>query len=352
MCDRKRSFPPSLTFYIYIYIFEMLFDGFRKLFKRKLVVVDPEPVIEPVIVPELPVEKKRVTLSTLSDLSVGKYAHDIKGRELEEDIAYILPNDDEEIDRLREQHEVVKYAFQSNYHAPIRPLLEMGISVFDSGCGPASWIMDMAETYPSSQFTGIDIAFVFPSDVQLSNVDLQVCHIGRDIPFKDESYDYFHQRLLGLGLTAADWDKALENAYRILKLGGFIELGEPNMKTYQHMGPLTKQMQDTLARLSESKGMVPDVAVQLEDRLRIAGFKNIDTVQIPYPLNHTNRVGDMFWKDSVRMFTNIRPVLAADNSLFEDEDYFNEHMASIGIECNERKTNILGHIVCAQKPWH
>lgn len=98
----------------------------------------------------------------------------------------------------------------SNYHAPIHNLLEKGIKVLDSGCGPATWCFDMAEAYPNSKFQGIDISRVFPESIKPINVKFVNGNIAQLLPFEDNTFDYIHQRLLVGGLTHTDWEKVSE----------------------------------------------------------------------------------------------------------------------------------------------
>lgn len=94
----------------------------------------------------------------------------------------------------------------SNYHAPVTKMLEDGIVVLDSGCGPATWTFEMGETYPRSTFHGVDASRVFPEDIKPANVEFVIGNIAKHIPYPDNTFDYIHQRLLFLGLTHDDWE--------------------------------------------------------------------------------------------------------------------------------------------------
>jgi ubiquinone/menaquinone biosynthesis C-methylase UbiE len=85
-------------------------------------------------------------------------------------------------------------------------MLEEGATVLDSGCGPATWTFEMAETYTQSKIHGIDISFVFPETIKPVNVELVIGNIAKHIPYPDNTFDYIHQRLLMVGLTSEDWD--------------------------------------------------------------------------------------------------------------------------------------------------
>lgn len=64
----------------------------------------------------------------------------------------------------------------------------------------------MAEAYPHSSFVGTDISAVFPESIKPKNCHFEIANIGAHLPYPDDQFDYLHQRILTLGLTAAEWD--------------------------------------------------------------------------------------------------------------------------------------------------
>jgi SAM-dependent methyltransferase len=96
--------------------------------------------------------------------------------------------------------------FNSNYHAPVTKMLEEGITVLDSGCGPATWTLEMGKTYSASKFHGIDITGVFPDTIMPANVEFAIGNIAKTLPYPDNTFDYIHQRLLIAGLTNDNWE--------------------------------------------------------------------------------------------------------------------------------------------------
>lgn len=64
----------------------------------------------------------------------------------------------------------------------------------------------MAETYPASQFYGVDVSSVFPQTIKPANCHFEISNIGERLPFPDNYFDFVHQRLLQMGLTASDWN--------------------------------------------------------------------------------------------------------------------------------------------------
>ncbi|KAI8974690.1 S-adenosyl-L-methionine-dependent methyltransferase [Pilobolus umbonatus] len=238
----------------------------------------------------------------------------------------------------------------SNYHAPIKEELEQGIHVLDSGCGPATWTLDMAEAYPNSKFTGLDVSCVFPEIVRPPNVQFQICNIAKEIPFADDTFDYFHQRMLVLGLTKNGWNKALENAYRVLKPGGIIELVEPIVR-FHCMGPHLTELQKDLGDLLVKKEMVHDIGSRLGHLLRRTGFKEIKVVTRPIPVNHSSKIGELYWQDLYHGYKNLRPMMAVVNPAYNDPQVYLDHLDLVAEECTQMRTNVIFHVTFAQKPF-
>ncbi|KAI8974674.1 S-adenosyl-L-methionine-dependent methyltransferase [Pilobolus umbonatus] len=283
----------------------------------------------------------------------GKKFQIIEGRRYndEEDVAYLLPNDDDEADRIHQQHWIFRYALQCNYHSPIKQKLQQGITVIDSGCGPATWTFEMAKNYPNSKIIGLDISFVFPEAIRPPNVDLKICNITKELPFDENSIGYIHHRFLVLALTKPDWEETLRNAYRVLAPGGYVELVEPNLDRFENMGPLLTEFQGTVAAMLRKKGIITNLGDSLEGLLREAQFTHIQFVTKPLPMNHTNKVGTLWWQDFVHTFTNLRPMLATANPSFENPEVFSQHLDKIGNECAELHTNFIFCIAYGQKPY-
>ncbi|CAG8748121.1 5675_t:CDS:2, partial [Cetraspora pellucida] len=109
----------------------------------------------------------------------------------DENSKYPLPNDDEEINRLQSQHYLFRHAWGKNYSSPVEEILRAGgACVLDVGCGPATWILEMASEYTSSSFTGIDISPVFPSNIKPRNVEFYQMNVLDGLPFEDNTFDF------------------------------------------------------------------------------------------------------------------------------------------------------------------
>ncbi|CEJ04495.1 hypothetical protein RMCBS344292_18455 [Rhizopus microsporus] len=267
----------------------------------------------------------------------GRRHHD------DEEVNYVLPNDDDEIDRNHQQHWVLRHIFQCNFHAPVHKQLENGIQVLDSGCGPATWTLEMGDAYPNSKFIGIDVSALFPENIKPPNVEFITGNIAKNIPFDDNTFDYIHQRLVILGLTEKDWQNNLKELYRILKPGGYLELAEPVMDMTD-TGPLTKEYEAALHSALLYRNMCPNIGEQLHDRLISTGFENVTMLNRQIPINHGGKAGELWWQDFKYVSLALRPIVAKINSDFEDPGKFETHLENCGIECRNYKTNSFPHL--------
>ncbi|KAI8976933.1 S-adenosyl-L-methionine-dependent methyltransferase [Pilobolus umbonatus] len=261
-------------------------------------------------------------------------------------------NDHKVIDgrRYHNEEEALQLAFNGNFKAPLKEQLEEGIVVVDSGCGPAARVFDMAKDFPNSNFTGLDISFVDSDTIKPDSVEFKACNITNDIPFEDNSVDYFHQRLLVAGLTKTNYQNALKEAFRVTKPGGYIELGEPHIGAYENSGPYMTSMQGRLGAMVASRGMVPDLVDHLTEYLEEAGFVNIVLDKRYIPINHSGKIGELWWRDCSEGIRSFKPVLAMSTSSFNNPEVFEAFMTTLSDECVEYKAQIAFGIAYAQKP--
>ncbi|KAI8976874.1 S-adenosyl-L-methionine-dependent methyltransferase [Pilobolus umbonatus] len=292
----------------------------------------------------------------IDDLSLfddtGKNKNVIDGRTYNnnENAAYVLPNDEEEADRLDFQHRAFKYLIGGLFKSPIQESLEEGIHVVDSGCGPATWTLEMSKEYPNSKFTGVDISFVDSTIVQPDNVELKNANITKEIPFEDESIDFYFQRLLMGALNKDDYKTVLENAYKALKPGGFIELSEGSVVAAENGGPIYTHLNTIVTSMLKRRSLMPDLGQHIESFLKEAGFENINYEEMMVPLNHTNKIGQLNWYDNREANRSLRPLMAMINPEFEDVEKYEKYLDDLGEECAEYKTSTCICFAYGQKP--
>jgi hypothetical protein len=141
-------------------------------------------------------------------------------------VKYFLPNDDIEMDRLKTHHYLLNNVFQNNFSSPVNEILKIGgTEVLDLGCGPGAWLLDMAETFPKSNFTGVDLTnTLIGNDDMSKNIKFVKGNVLDGLPFKNSTFDYVFLRNLSYGFSEQDWKVVINEIIRITKPGGWIEV--------------------------------------------------------------------------------------------------------------------------------
>lgn len=88
---------------------------------------------------------------------------------------------------------------------------------------------DVATEFPGSKFYGIDIYDIFPSNIRPPNVEFQARDALEGLPFPDNTFDLVNLRLFIISVKRNEWPIVLNEIYRILKPGGFIQCCEAGM---------------------------------------------------------------------------------------------------------------------------
>ncbi|RUP43338.1 S-adenosyl-L-methionine-dependent methyltransferase [Jimgerdemannia flammicorona] len=232
---------------------------------------------------------------------------------------YMLPSDDEELNRLDYQHYVIRHLIYGNFKAPLDSELEKGIRVIDVGCGSGIWVMEMAVDYPRSTFVGVDCAAVFPTKDIPPNCTFIRGNTLEGLPFKDESFDFVFQRLMILAFTPSDWRFATRELARITAPDGFVELIEGDFFV-QSAPAAYAPLYNAIVGTAASRGIDLSVLHDLPSVLSDAGLVDVKADYVSSPLGWHGRVGDICNKSMKNLFValkpSIRPVISK-----TDEEY-------------------------------
>ncbi|KAG0740040.1 hypothetical protein G6F57_010620 [Rhizopus arrhizus] len=146
----------------------------------------------------------------------------------------ILPKDESEIDRMVSQHYILRTAFDGDFSAPLLSYTKKvkRVTVLDMGCGSGTWTMEMAVQFPNVHFIGIDHSTLYPQHIKPKNCRfLTLDRNDASLPFEDASVDYIFQRDANWELKDDAWEPLIQEYFRILKPGGWIELVEADIET-------------------------------------------------------------------------------------------------------------------------
>src|SRR5579884_1396413 len=106
-------------------------------------------------------------------------------------------------------------------------------NIVDLGCGPGSWVLDVAFDLPAAEIEGVDISRTMVDYAnarartqQLPNASFGVMDITRPLDFPDSAFDLVNARFLVGVLPRVNWPGFIAECTRILRPGGTIRLTE------------------------------------------------------------------------------------------------------------------------------
>jgi len=244
----------------------------------------------------------------------------------------------------------MKSVLGRNFSSPIDEQLEKGIKVIDAGCGGGTWVLEMANTYPNSRFTGIDVSAAWPTEIRPPNSDFIVSNIIHELPLEENSIDFAYMRFLGLGIPNSQFPVVLANIFKVLKPGGWIELVDFNgEETYKGEGEVGLTYWNALLAYLATRGFDDGVVKKLDLKLQDVGFVNIDGMTIRIPVGSWGgKIGMVFQEDVEGAYAGLKPVLQ-ERLGFSSEEY-DENLKKTREENNEVKQVVNWVSFWAQKP--
>ncbi|ESZ90061.1 hypothetical protein SBOR_9549 [Sclerotinia borealis F-4128] len=186
---------------------------------------------------------------------------------------YLMPNDDDEQDRMDLLHHVFNLVLDGKlYLAPV----ENPQRVLDVGTGTGIWAIDFADRYPSSHVVGCDLSPIQPGWIP-PNLEFEIDDV-EDTWRYSQKFDFIHIR--SLGGSIASWPHLLEQAFDNLNEGGYIELVDFEYHGYSDDGtgelaPSFQKWQAGLDEASKLFGRDLNVAMKFKDWLNEAGFEAV-----------------------------------------------------------------------------
>jgi trans-aconitate methyltransferase len=199
----------------------------------------------------------------------------------------LLPNDEEEQDRLDLLHHIFLLVLSGKlYDAPV-PASSMK-RVLDIGTGTGIWAIDFADEHPGVEVVGTDLSPIQPTWVP-PNAKFYIDDAESDWVYSDaESFDFIHCRTMSGSIT--DWDRLIQQSYTHLNPGGWLELQEPLALFESDDGSLEKA--EDMVKWQElcndaAAGFKKEIRVghTLKARMQAAGF--VDVQEKIVKVSHT-----------------------------------------------------------------
>ncbi|KAF9152610.1 hypothetical protein BG015_005007 [Linnemannia schmuckeri] len=234
------------------------------------------------------------------------------GREYYPDktLPYLLPCDEQESERLLLQHYVIRYAFGSNIIPPIDTTIAG--KVLDCGCGPGTWVMEMATEYEDLDFYGFDISPMYPTAIHPKNAYFSMGNLlDPEIPFASDSYLLVHQRNMLLGLTQDAWPGVVQDLFRCVIPGGhgWLQLSEVD-PIWSRPGPISRNVLKMLNETAQNRNVDVLLPSRLDQVLKDVGCENVKMMMVEIPIGPWGGKIGMLWRDVLKAeMEALKPVV-------------------------------------------
>ena len=271
---------------------------------------------------------------------------DAEGRRHRGDAPYLLPKDEQELQRLDYQHFILRQVLQGNCFAPVHGLLRKGGRVLDIGCGTGRWCYEIATCYPKTQVIGFDLEDVSSTSPAPLNYRFYGGNLLNGLPFTARSFQYVHQRLLVAAIPLEKWPFVVKELKRVTSPGGWIELVEMG-NIFHNAGPATQQLLTWWAKISASKGIDASKMAQIGAFLKQAGLYNVRMETKTLAVGSWGgRLGNLLAQDMLAAWPAIRPL--AQSMLGVSPELFNTVISSLTDEWNTYHTEYEVYFTCGQ----
>lgn len=175
--------------------------------------------------------------------------------------AYVLPNDEDEQDRLDLLHHIFLLMLGGKLYDA--PMATPPRRVLDIGTGTGIWAIDFGDENPGSEVLGTDLSPIQPTWVP-PNVKFYIDDAESDWVYgPDDQFDFIHVR--GMSGSFNDWDRLARQAYTHLQPGGWLEFQEPEAWVLSDDDTISKA-----PNLQQWQQLCNDAAAQFKKDIRIA----------------------------------------------------------------------------------
>ncbi|KAK2049588.1 methyltransferase [Colletotrichum somersetense] len=174
---------------------------------------------------------------------------------------YSFPNDKPEMDRLDMAHALmVKSIGNKLYLAPLKK--NKVHRILDVGTGTGIWSMEMGDIFQHAEIIGNDISAIQPPWVPL-NVKFEIDDV--ESPWlHNKKFEYIFVRYMLVAIK--DWPKLMNNIYKNLNPGGWVEFQDMNGEYYS------------------DDGRTACPGPKLEGWVKDAGFQNVTHQRFKVPI--------------------------------------------------------------------
>ncbi|KAL8948063.1 MAG: hypothetical protein Q9222_005716 [Ikaeria aurantiellina] len=215
------------------------------------------------------------TTSIASSITDYKYEHGRRYHAYQEG-RYVLPNDEEEQNRMNLQYHAMRLAFgDKSFFAPLGDKVQR---IIDAGTGTGIWVEDVY---------GIDLSPIQPR-WSAPNVKYQVDDLEQPWTFPPAHFDLVHTRIM-LG-SLRDWPAFFTQSFKHLRPGGYIECQELAVDARADDDTVTKDsaitawcrnQEEAMQKLGMTLMVTGDM---IKKQMQEAGFVDIEVKEFKVPI--------------------------------------------------------------------
>lgn len=275
---------------------------------------------------------------------------EVDGRRHLMDAPYVLPYDDQEINRLDFQHYMLRFALRGNFAAPV----ESPASILDVGSGTGRWAVEMATYFPDTNVIATD--FVTPAqdagpeagqEPRPENYTFVPGDVLNGLSFADGSFDFVHMRLMLFALPETAWPQVARELVRVTRPGGWIELVETGPQ--QNAGPAMETLVRWITEASQRRGVNPLLGPRVTDFLVSAGAVNVSKRDIALPVGeYGGRIGKMAETDIFSVMGGVKGLVTT-QGIASDEAY-GMALAQARADLNRYQCTLPFYLTVGQRP--
>ncbi|KAL1987799.1 hypothetical protein VTN96DRAFT_2202 [Rasamsonia emersonii] len=195
---------------------------------------------------------------------------------------YLLPNDEEEAERLDLCHEMTLTIMGRKLF--LAPIGKSPQRVLDLATGTGIWAIQFADEYPSAEVIGNDLSPIQPTMVP-PNLRFLVDDIEAEWVDDGTPYDFIHARYLCYSIK--DFKKLLKQCYKHTKPGGWVEFQDWDALARSEDGSMKgtalEKYYEACIPAFEKAGYPTRPGPHLEEWFREAGFVDIHVQKYRVP---------------------------------------------------------------------